>query len=291
MISDLPDGLILDYLLSPEQRQVFEDSPILTKGIDALALRTRFIDDWLLSSMCGEDDDMAQQQDDNLARTPVVNLGAGMDARPYRLKGLAKRSKYIEIDSDVALLELKHSILQTGSTSCDANQLDKSSPSDAKYSGPSTLKPFCEVARVGADLSDAQSTLRVLQKAGLDLSNSSTKGSNEVSESVDWIAEGLLAYLDPSQHQPLLRMTHDASGPQSRMVLTVLDPTGMDNFNSMGFEIPWKQLVPVDEIVRQAREVGWQQATVIHFEELFQRYQRSPVTDLTGYVLVTLAKR
>lgn len=272
LISDLPDGLILDALLSPEQRQIFENSPILNKGVDALALRTRFIDDWLLL----QDDD--QETSDFNA---VVNLGAGMDARPYRLKGLAKRSTYIEIDSDVSLLELKHSILQKGSAS-------KSFVSDATITSGITLNPFCPIARVSADLSDVKSTFQSLQEAGLRLSSG---GADDEIQSVDWIAEGLFAYLDPSQHKPLLKLAHDASGSRSRMVLTVLDPTGMDNFYSMGFQIPWKQLVPVQAIVQQAKEVGWHQAAVIPFEQLFQRYHRLPVTDLTGYVLLTLAKQ
>jgi O-methyltransferase involved in polyketide biosynthesis len=285
LISDLPDGLILDSLLSPAQRRAFEESPILERGIDALALRTRFIDDWVL---LGQD----EQRKNVLARNAVVNLGAGMDTRPYRLSGLANRSTYIEIDSDVSLLEVKHSILQRGSTSLCADRLGPSAATAANTtSSVVTMKPFCTIVRAGADLSDAQSTLQSLRAAGLKLSEASTNGSDDANESVDWIAEGLFAYLDPSHHRPLLKLTHDASGPHSRMVLTVLDPIGEVNFRSLGFEIPYARLVPVQEIVRQAREVGWREARVVPFEELFQRYHRSPVTDLTGYVLLTLAKQ
>ena len=101
LIDDLPDELLLDVLLSQEQRHKFENSPVLNRGIDALALRTRFIDDWLQRKLPQDCIDASTQPSttQQSAAKIVINLGAGMDARPYRLQGLTQVSKYIEVDS------------------------------------------------------------------------------------------------------------------------------------------------------------------------------------------------
>ncbi len=86
-------------------------------------------------------------------------------------------------------------------------------------------------------------------------------------------------------------MAHDGSGPHSRMILTVLSPNGQTSFQSMGFTIPWKQLVSVETLVDQAQEVGWKTATVVPFPQLYRRYcPNRPVLDLSGHVILTLAK-
>ena len=276
LIEDLPDGILLNALLTSEQRQLFEDSPVLNRGIDALALRTRFIDDWLLQRF--PDTSVNQTNSKN---NVIVNLGAGMDARPYRLTELATRTKYIEVDSDRSLLEMKHSILQGR---------------DDTYTN-GHLQPYCPVTRVETDLSDPKATLNALKDAGLQLSSyeeeigNNNNDNSQMKESIDFIAEGLFAYLQPSQHQPLLKLCHDVSGPNSRLILTCLDPSGIDNFQSMGsFQIPWKKLVPYQNIVAQAQDVGWQHSQVLPMKDLFDLYQRRPVTSLDGYFILTLAK-
>jgi methyltransferase (TIGR00027 family) len=277
LIDDLPDEVLLDALLSPEQRDIFENSPFLLRGIDALALRTRFIDDWLLRRFPAVD------THDNVlcadhAATTVVNLGAGMDARPYRLEKLAGRCRYIEVDSNRSLLELKHSILQRA------------------------LKPHCPVIQVEADLSDIKMTQSVLQEAGLvgNDQNNTEDGddSHESLESIDFVAEGLFAYLEPSCHESLLKLCHDISGDHSRMILTVLDPTGARNFqtdnagssSSSSFQIPWKQLVPIKVLADKAKECGWTHVNVWQLSDMFEMYDRTPVSDLRGYALLTLEK-
>jgi O-methyltransferase involved in polyketide biosynthesis len=293
LIDDLPDEILVDELLSSEQREIFENSPLLERGIDALALRTRFIDDWLLCRLPAvvfhdaDDDTFAavpcdwhSSQSRHHATKTVVNLGAGMDARPYRLKELARRSRYIEVDSNRSLLELKHSILQR------------------------MLKPHCHVIRSEADLSDSKMTRRVLRDAGLVVDDKSNVQDEDRSdarlESIDFVAEGLFAYLDPSCHKSLLQLCHDISGDHSRMVLTVLDPTGVRNFqadnagsssSSSSFQIPWKQLVPINVLVDQAKECGWEHVKVWQLSSMFEMYDRTPVSDLRGYAVLTLAKK
>jgi O-methyltransferase involved in polyketide biosynthesis len=291
LIDDLPDKIIVDALVATEQRDIFENSPILERGIDALALRTRFIDDWLLrrlpagvahdtegSALSADQLDGRSSQLKQLSTTTVVNLGAGMDARPYRLKELAGRSKYIEVDSDRSLLELKHSILQR------------------------KMKPHCPVVQAEADLSDTNLTRSALHDAGLVVNNKTNvedgDASDESLESIDFLAEGLFAYLDPSCHKSLFELCHDISGDRSRMVLTVLDPTGVQNFqagndgstSSSSFQIPWKQLVPMNVLAEQAKECGWRQVKVWPLSNMFEMYDRKPVSDLRGYAILTLEK-
>jgi O-methyltransferase involved in polyketide biosynthesis len=269
---------------------LFEDSPVLNRGIDALALRTRFIDDWLLQLL----PEATVVDKTNYKNNVIVNLGAGMDARPYRLTELATLYKYIEVDSDRSLLEMKHSILQGGDDYNIPLNNDKIS-SNNNINGH--IQPYCPVTRVEADLSDPKATLNALKDAGLQLGSYEEEISNnnndiaQEKESIDFIAEGLFAYLQPSQHQPLLKLCHDVSGPNSRLILTCLDPSGIDNFQSMGsFQIPWKKLVPYQNIVSQAQDVGWQHTHVWPMKDLFERYQRRPVTNLDGYFILTLAK-
>jgi O-methyltransferase involved in polyketide biosynthesis len=299
LIDDLPDEILLDALLTREQRELFECSPVLERGIDALALRTRFIDDWLLHRLpqseggegsdhgCSAHFDIPSSSAISKAAT-IINLGAGMDTRPYRLKELAGLQKYIEIDSNLSLLELKHSILRGGRNNGDDSE-------------NTSLQPHCSVTRAEADLSDPIRTRRILEEEGIVLPDSETGGqghSRGSRETIDFIAEGLFAYLDPSSHKELLRMCHDISGEGSRMVLTVLDPSGVRNFQSDddksgpsgSFEIPWKQLVPINQLVQQAKECGWKQVNVWQLNSLFEVYDRNPVSDLRGYAILTLAK-
>ncbi|KAL3908278.1 MAG: hypothetical protein SGILL_008542, partial [Bacillariaceae sp.] len=189
--------------------------------------------------------------------------------------GLDQVSKYIEIDSNHELLELKHRILQTGG----AVTGDASSPG---ASSRRAMQPFCSVVRLEVDLMDLDRTLRMLRFAGL---------KEGLSEPIDFIAEGLFAYLDPHMHQPLLQFCHDLCGEGSRMILTVLDPVGVDNFQSMNsFQIPWRQLVPVADLVKQAQQCGWKEANVWPLKDLFAVYNRRTGSDLKGYAILTLAK-
>jgi O-methyltransferase involved in polyketide biosynthesis len=77
LIDDLPDKILVDALVTTEQRDIFENSPILERGIDALALRTRFIDDWLLRRLpagVAHDAEGWSSQLKHLSTTTVVNL-------------------------------------------------------------------------------------------------------------------------------------------------------------------------------------------------------------------------
>jgi methyltransferase (TIGR00027 family) len=278
LIDDLPDELLLDVLLSKEHREKFENSSVLNRGIDALALRTRFIDDWLLHNLPTDALDSAHADCASIAKQSakiVVNLGAGMDARPYRLQGLKKVSKYIEVDSNHELLELKHRILQTGGAMTGDSSFLAAASERA-------MKPHCSVIRLEADLEDLDKTRKRFNLVGLEVHHQNA---------IDFIAEGLFAYLDPHLHQKLLQLCHDMSGKGSRMILTVLDPAGVDNFQSMNsFQIPWRELVPVADLSKQAQQCGWKEAKIWPLNNLFAMYNRQKESDLKGYAILALAK-
>jgi len=86
LIQDLYATKLVEALL-PQKRQIeFDKSPIRDTGRDILAVRTKCIDDWLLRR--GEEDGSAAAVDANKKDKPcrqLVNLGAGMCARYYRL--------------------------------------------------------------------------------------------------------------------------------------------------------------------------------------------------------------
>jgi methyltransferase (TIGR00027 family) len=77
---------------------------IITKRTRYIAIRTRFIDDLLLSALS------------QFQQGQVVILGAGLDTRAYRLTGLSNTSVY-EVDH-LEVLQYKSSILQDVSPQC-----------------------------------------------------------------------------------------------------------------------------------------------------------------------------
>jgi len=91
-----------------------------------IGLRSRFIDEFLLSELWGGTVDC------------VLCLGAGLDARPWRLP-LSNSLRWIEVDF-APILDYKHNILND-------------------------VAPSCLVERISADLSDPAERRRVLEMA------------------------------------------------------------------------------------------------------------------------------
>ena len=267
LISDPTATALIEAFLSDEQRQEYESSPIFELGIKCLALRTRFIDDWLQSKHnngCSSETPYTSRQQQ---RRQIVNCGAGLCGRPYRLDFLNSQqqqstTRVFEIDSDISLLSKKKQALHEAG-----------------------FQEYCDTYHVEADLQDIPSTIQALETIdAFDSSNCNT----------DWIAEGLLEYMDPTiHHRPLLQMAYDFSGPSSssRMIMQVLEPPFAELFISkLGSNLPWKRLVPAEEIVDLAKQVGWSTATIHTGQELCTKYNRNKVDLLPGYTIVCLEK-
>ena len=107
---------------SEESLRRLDGSPIKEEAVEMLAVRSRFIDDFILAP-----------SESRLEMTKpfrqLVLLGSGMDTRAYRLN-MDKNWLVIEVDSDIDMLSWKHRVLE-----------------NAKY------KPTCKVASVEADIS------------------------------------------------------------------------------------------------------------------------------------------
>ena len=119
--NDRPDPLYRDpyaLMLAGERgREIVDDLPQSRTGMSAwmMAIRTRIIDDLVREAVADGVD-------------TVVNLGAGLDTRPYRLE-LPRQLNWIEVDFP-RILDLKSSRL-------------------------SGEKPVCALRRIPCDLSDA----------------------------------------------------------------------------------------------------------------------------------------
>ena len=248
LIHDETATTLIDKLLATETRLEFDKSPIYDLGVDCLAIRTKFIDDWLISA---KDEERS-----------IVNLGAGMCGRPYRLN--FHHNNYYELDSDLSVLRIKHQVLEEAGfqASCAA-----------------------PVSLVGANLEDLEATAQTLKKAVLMPLN-----TGDESIPTDWIAEGLLEYLDPvTVHPQLLQMVYDFSAPKSRMILQLLEPPVADLFlQKLGAKLPWKPLVEASAFCEQAKEIGWDCVTVVDHNQLAKKYNRP--LEMPGYNIICLEK-
>jgi methyltransferase (TIGR00027 family) len=135
-----------------------------------ISVRTRFLDELLLKAS-GEG---ARQ---------VVILGAGLDARAFRLHW-PERLRLFELDMP-GVLEFKAEVIATEG-----------------------WQPTCERIEVPVDLSEDWS--RPLGEAGFD-----------AKASVAWIAEGLLAYLSPEASDFLVARAAELSPSGSRLGITL----------------------------------------------------------------------
>lgn len=261
LIQDPPAHALLEALLSPSQRQAYQDSPIRPYGIECLATRTRALDDWLL---LGHSPDAPTPANHNNKRQ-LVNLGAGMCCRPYRLPELPLHMDSCwEIDSDMELLKVKRSILQA-----------------AGY------QPHLPIIDVSMDLSCPQTSLATtLQSHGFV--GAATKDT-ESPTPTDWIAEGLLAYLKPEQHAKVLEETAHLSVPGSRMAMTVAEPAMHEFWLSLGVTLPYQELVPIDRVLNQARSWGWNVEDHIQPQDWARRYPGRG-QHMPGYHVVFLIK-
>ena len=110
----------------------------------------------------------------------VIMLGAGLDARPYRLSCLGRQVLWTDVDYEPVLL-YKRRVLQ-----------------DAK--------PLCKLVNVGRDIRDA-SLAQVLAERGVNLGLG-----------ILWVAEGVFQYLKESEVEDILGRLRASSAPGSEII-------------------------------------------------------------------------
>jgi methyltransferase (TIGR00027 family) len=138
-----------------------------------IAVRTRFLDDVILGACAG-------------GCRQVVILGAGLDARSFRLPWPPGTHVW-ELDLP-SVLEFKEQVVRSES-----------------------WQPSCRRTTVPVDLAGPWG--RALVDGGLD-----------TEAPVAWVAEGLLAYLTPEVGDRIVSVAAELSVPTSRLGLTVASP-------------------------------------------------------------------
>ncbi len=202
-----------------------------------IAVRTRFLDDVVLGA-CAH------------GCRQVVILGAGLDARSFRLDW-PPGTRVWELDVPT-VLEFKEQVVRSEG-----------------------WVPSCRRAAVPVDLSSDWG--HALADRGLD-----------TSAPVAWLAEGLLAYLSEDVGDKVVSEAADLSVPGSRMGLTVASPQRLsawrqdhpDGRAERGDYVAlWRSTAPEDPAGRLASR-GWQ-ATVYESAERSSAYGRA-LDDIGG---------
>jgi methyltransferase (TIGR00027 family) len=226
LIQDPIAKVLMDELGHNSYLQAWKHSPILPMGINILALRTRAVDDWL------EEGKGRPRQ--------VVNLGAGMCGRPYRLNVWDETKTLFEVERNVTVLHIKHQVIE-----------------EAGYTSKVPL------AKVEADLTDIAMLRENLLAAGFD-----------PSLSTDWIAEGLFEYLPIDMHISLLQAMHEMSSEDSRILVWNGDPWFSEYSALIGFSVPHVALKPAAESAADVETAGWRNGQILDDLIFWERYQR-----------------
>jgi len=200
LIQDPFAKLLVQELGRSRHLEQWMKSPMLPFGIEVMALRTRVIDDWLV------------EQKPQLKKKQIVNLGAGMCTRPYRMKELSGGGtsvSFFEVESDIDLLTAKHGVLkEKGFTPVVAN-----------------------LQTVHADVTDTEALKEALLASGFD-----------PNQPTDWILEGLMEYLPMATHSKIFAclrgLSKDAPGGSSRIMVWQNDPWCLDWCRMMDISLP-----------------------------------------------------
>jgi methyltransferase (TIGR00027 family) len=235
---------LLDALATSEQIEGYMTSPALPIGTNMMAIRTRTIDDWLMEKAT------------ELRPRQVVNLGAGMCTRPYRLPWSSNANATItvfEVD-DSRLLQTKHNVL-----------------------GQAGYLPRVPVVNVEGDVTKETLAESLLQ-AGFD-----------PKLPTDWIAEGLLGYLPLESHRPLFQLAHKLSAPGSRFVVVQSDPSITEYMDSkLKVKLPHVGFKVREETLKDFRSTGWSKnITVLDDSDFLRRYGRT--MEMPVYVVLAEA--
>jgi methyltransferase (TIGR00027 family) len=215
-----------------------------------IAVRTHFLDDVVLSGCSGR----CRQ---------VVLLGAGLDARAFRLD-LPPATRLFELDLPDVQGFKQQVIAAEG------------------------WRPACERITVPVDLADDWRT--ALLGAGFD-----------AHRPVVWLAEGLLAYLTPEARDLLLARAAELSVPESRMGLTLASSQRLQTWQEAhpdGTSAPadyvalWQSSTP-ENAVEWLDSLGWR-AELFDAAERADAYGRSleeKTPGSGGSLLVDAARR
>lgn len=247
MIQDLPAIQLVENLLPQRRKAEFHESSIRECGQDILAVRTRCIDNWI------------QEGPNENDERQLVNLGAGMCARYYRLNLSDQYSSMWEVDSDRELLDIKDQVLRDKQTSALPRVL------------------------LEADLGNVDDLIALESKL--------PESSFQVCRPTDWIIEGVLEYVSPDQHASILEFAGKMSAPGSRLIAQVLEEPLRDYFANVlkAADLPWQKLPPLSTFESCANSGGWNVDQVIEPKEWSQLYGRD-ISYVPGFNMVLLSK-
>ncbi len=205
--SQRPDCLVKDDLalwlaetaISSDRKLRYCSTPLFQTYVDLVAVRTRMIDELLLAWLADAD------------RAQIVNVGAGLDARPFRLT-LPPAAKFACVDTPRMVRAATE--LFGDFTAC------------------------CDVVRVATRVANLDQLLSGLTRAAFKLNRP-----------VFWILEGFVEYLSENETQTLLSAIASASSSGSQIIVAVLTPNMMQLAQAARDPyFPWKRLISVDQI-------------------------------------------
>lgn len=219
--------------LPEAKRRQYSRSPIFQTTVDILAVRTVLIDE-AVEAWCTPSPTLSSTLSSEVGGTQVVNLGAGVDSRPYRLTLPPKATVY-QVDTE-AVTRWSESFFAPHAASC-------------------------RVVRVAADLHDPEACLAELCARGFD-----------PRRPVLWILEGLLEFLDRALVPELLAALTASSPAGSRLLAQLLDPELVAFARERGDAgFPFKRLEPLASV--QGHLTGWR-LDVISCETMNARFGR-----------------
>lgn len=288
LIQDPFSSTILDSLAPTHldlQYKLRANITALDTFLHCIAIRTRFVDDWLsedvtlensrrdrihssdsssfsslsnTESHCNDTNSFnIDNQKEHKIRRQIVNLNAGFCTRPYRLS-YSNHFIVYEVD-DVTVLQAKARILK-------------------HHHG----EPNIPVHHVHGDLRNIKSCINQLIQSGFD-PNIPT----------DWIAEGVIDCLEPQDILRLLYSLKKISCLGSRIAIYWVEPLVKDYLSNMlgvkkdGPNLSWKTFLPKDVGMQMLQDSGWSNVHSLGDEEAWETYRRAqnlPIFILTAEV-------
>ena len=243
-----------EKLAGKRGKELVVEIPAARERSWAIVVRTRVLDDLIIKAISKGKIDT------------VINLGAGLDTRPYRL-ALPSSLNWVEVDLP-AIISHKEKVL--------AND-----------------KPVCKLERITCDLGKKDERAALYEQ----LKSVGTRWLV--------ITEGLLVYLQPEAVRTMAQELHDLeqcqywlfdSCTQSGVSLALQRyKSGFSNTQK-----PFTFGLPDDQGIHYFSQFGWQVAHESHLDEQARRYGRLPrlpwyslerITALIKWVMCSAAQR
>lgn len=194
------------------------------------AVRTRFIDDRIAD--CAATGTFSQ----------LVNLGSGMDTRPYRLECFSGFSGAFQVDMEV---------IQTGKAKIFAEILGAPAP-------------HCPTRDIVLDLLDTSTSLK----------DELCAASFDAEKRTFFFAEGLVMYLGKEGKIKLLKDVSAAAAPGSVFVLQFMDASESEAAKSNPGALD--AALSVEEIMQTLPGLGWEQLQFSRFGDERLSFGRFP---------------